>query len=234
MPTWLLLAKGPAFYFILVVFVVGLLRLVVLTVWDITAAIRRAGDQRLPYGQIVRQTLSWIFPFQKLHRMRGVYSYASYGFHIAFVLAALFLRNHLDILRDNIGFSWWAISKPILDVLTLGSIVGAAILLFTRLYRPDSRHLSRLSDYLLLVLLLNIFISGYVAGRAWNPIPYDGLMLFHTLNGMGLLLVSPFSKVAHCVLYPLIRLGSEVSWHLSPRGGRDVIETLHGPEGRKI
>ncbi|MEW6030159.1 MAG: hypothetical protein ACOYZ8_05130 [Chloroflexota bacterium] len=234
MPAWLFLAKGPVFYFILVVFVAGLLRLFVLTVWDITAAIRRAGDQRLPYAQIVRQTVSWLFPFHKLHRMRGIYSYASYLFHVGLLIAALFLRNHLDILRDNVGFSWWAISKPILDVLTLTSIVSAAIMLVLRLYLADSRHLSRLSDYLMLILLLNIFISGYAAGRAWNPIPYDGLMLFHTLNGMALLLVSPFSKVAHCVLYPLIRLGSEVSWRLMPQGGRDVIERLHGPEGRKI
>jgi len=89
-------------------------------------------------------------------------------------------------------------------------------------------------DYLLLVLVLNIFISGFVAGRAWNPVPYDSLMLFHTLNGGILLLITPFTKVAHCVLFPLIRLGSEIAWRFTPQGGDEVVKTLHGPQGRKI
>ena len=234
MPTWLILAKGPAFFFTLTVFVLGLLRLVVLMIWDIAAAIRRAGDKRLPYGQIARLTLSWLVPITRLHRSRAVYSFASYSFHVGLLLAALFLRNHLDILRDNLGLAWWSISKPILDVLTLIVVVGVLIILLSRLYIISSRYLSKASDYLLLVLILNIFVSGFVAGRAWNPIPYDGLMLFHTLNGMLLLLISPFTKIAHCVLFPFIRLGAEVAWRLTPQGGRRVVETLHGPEGRKI
>jgi nitrate reductase gamma subunit len=234
MPTWLILAKGPAFYFTLTVFVLGLLRLVVLTVWDIIAAIQRAGDKRLPYGQIARLTLSWLFPVNRLHRSRAIYSLASYGFHVGLLLVALFLRNHLDILQDNLGFAWWSISKPILDALTLIAVAGILILLLSRIYVIGSRHLSRAPDYLLLVLILNIFVSGFVAGRAWNPIPYDGLMLFHTLNGMALMLVSPFSKIAHCVLYPFIRFGSEAAWRFTPQGGRKVVETLHGPEGRKV
>ena len=234
MPTWLILAKGPAFFFVLAIFVLGLLRQFVLTIWDITAAIQRAGDKYLPYSQIARQTLSWLFPIHRLHRSRAAYSLASYGMHVGFLVAALFLRNHLDILHGNLGFAWWALPKPVLDILTLIAIIGGLILLISRIYMVDSRHLSRISDYLLLVMLLNIFISGYIAGRPWNPIPYDGLMLFHTLNGMGLLLVSPFSKVVHCVLYPFIRLGSEVGWRLVPQGGSEAVKALHGPEGRKI
>jgi hypothetical protein len=94
--------------------------------------------------------------------------------------------------------------------------------------------MSKALDYVLLLLILNIFVSGYVAGRVWNPIPYDTLMLFHTLNGVVLLILIPFTKIAHCVLYPLIRLGSEIAWHLTPQGGSDVVKTLYGPEERKI
>ena len=55
MPLWMTLAKGPAFLFVLTVLVLGLLRLVILTTWDIVTAIRRAGDRRLPYRQIALQ-----------------------------------------------------------------------------------------------------------------------------------------------------------------------------------
>jgi nitrate reductase gamma subunit len=234
MPTWMILAKGPAFLFVLTFVSLGLLRLIFLTTWDIGAAIRRAGDQRLPYRQIALQTVLWLLPFNKLHRNRAGYSIASFSLHVSILVVSLFLRNHLDILQANIGLSWPSISKPILDVLTLVGILGTSALLLYRLYVTSSRRLSRAADYLLLLLILNIFISGYLAGRAWNPIPYDGVMLFHTLSGMGLLLLFPFTKIAHCVLFPLIRLGTEVAWHFVPQGGGKSVQTLHGPQGRKI
>ena len=234
MPTWMLLAKGPAFLFVLTVLLLGLLRLIILTTWDIVTAIRQAGDQRFPYRQIAFQTVAWLLPFNRLHRNRAGYSTASFTLHLGILIVSLFLRNHLDILQANVGFSWMAISKPILDVLTPVGILGIGFLLLFRLYVTSSRRLSKAADYLLLLILLDIFVSGYLAGRPWNPIPYDGLMLFHTLNGMALLLLIPFTKVAHCVLFPLIRLGTEVAWHFTPQGGNQTVQTLHGPQGRNI
>jgi len=234
MPTWMTLAKGPAFLFVLTVLALALLRLVILTTWDIVVAIRRAGDQHLPYRKIALETLSWLMPFHRLHRNRAVYSIASFGTHISILIVALFLRNHLDILQSNTGFAWMAISKPILDVLTLVGMAGISMLLAFRLYITSSRRLSRTADYLLLLLILGIFTSGYLAGRSWNPIPYDGLMLFHTLSGMALLLVIPFTKISHCVLFPLIRLSTEVAWRFVPQAGCKTVQTLHGQEGRNI
>ncbi len=234
MPTWMTLAKGPAFLFALTFVILGLLRLIFLTTWDIVSAIRRAGDRRLPYRQIALQTILWLLPFNRLHRNRAGYSIASFSLHIGILVVSLFLRNHLDILEANIGFSWIAIAKPILDVLTLIGILGISALLLYRLYVIGSRQLSKAVDYLLLLILLNIFLSGFLAGRPWNPIPYDGLMLFHTVNGMVLAMLAPFTKIAHCVLFPLIRLGTEVAWHFTPMGGSETVKTLHGPQGRKI
>lgn len=234
MPTWMMLAKGPAFLFVLTLLSLGLLRLMFLTTWDIVAAVRRAGDQRLPYKQIALQTVLWLLPFNKLHRNRAGYSLASFSLHASLLIVSLFLRNHLDILQANTGLSWPSITKSVLDVLTVIGIFGIGALLAFRLYVAGSRRLSRTADYLLLLLLLGIFTSGYIAGRPWNPIPYDGLMLFHTLNGMALLVVAPFTKIAHCVLFPLIRLGTEVGWRFVPQAGGRAVEMLHGPEGRKI
>jgi hypothetical protein len=234
MPTWLSLAKGPGFYFVLSILTLGLLRVVLLTTWDIITAIHRAGDRQLPYWKIVAQTVSWLLPFNRLHRSRGGYSLASFSLHVGVITVALFLRNHLDILQANIGISWVSISKTALDLLTLVGILGMSSLLLSRLYLKGSRTLSRAADYGLLLILLGIFLSGFLAGRPWNPIPYNGLMLFHTLSGMLLLLLIPFSKISHCVLFPLIRLGTEVAWHFTPQGGSETVKTLHGPKGRKI
>jgi len=234
MPTWLEIAKGPVFRFTLVILVLGLARLAILSTWGMIAALRRAGDRRVPFTRVMRETLSWLFPVHRLHRTRPVFSYASFALHLGLGFTGLFLRSHIDILQSNLGIGWPALYRPLLDGLTLLAIVAGSYLLLYRIYVRSSRSLSKTMDYILLLLILNIFVSGYVAGRAWNPVPYDTLMLFHTMNGVVLLVLIPFTKIAHCVLYPLIRLGSEIAWHLTPQGGSDVVRTLYGPEGREI
>ena len=146
MPTWMLFAKGPAFLFVLTILTLGLLRLIILTTWDLISAVRRAGDQRLPYRQIALQTVLWLLPFNKLHRNRAGYSIASFSLHLGILIVSLFLRNHLDILQENIGISWVSISKSILDALTLIGILGISYLLLFRIYVASSRRLSRTSD----------------------------------------------------------------------------------------
>ncbi|GAB4529641.1 MAG: hypothetical protein Kow0063_06880 [Anaerolineae bacterium] len=234
MPTWLEIAEGPLLRLALLIMVLGLARLVILSIWGMLAAIRRAGDRHIPYAQIIKETMSWLIPLHRLHRTRPVFSYASFIFHLGIIFAGLFLSNHIAVLKSNTGIYWPAIFRPALDVLTLAAIGGGTYLLLSRIYVKSSRALSKAMDYIVLLLILSIFVSGYVAGRKWNPVPYDTLMLFHTLGGILLLILIPFTKIAHCVLYPLIRLGSEIAWHLTPQGGSNVIKTLYGPEGRKI
>jgi hypothetical protein len=234
MPTWLEIAKGPVFRFTLAILILGLARLVILSVWGMMIAIRRAGDRNLPYSQVIKEDLSWLFPIRRLHRVRPFYSYASFLFHLGVIFGLLFLQNHIDLLRATVGMGWPATPRFVLDGLTLITIITGGYLLLHRIYIRSARLLSGVMDYLLLILLLNIFVSGYLAGSPWNPVPYNGLMLFHTTNGIVLLVLIPFTKIAHCVLFPLVRLASEIAWHLTPQGGTEVVKTLYGPEGRKL
>lgn len=244
LPFWLSLATGPVMRFALVLLVLGLLRLVLLTLWDMAMAVRRAQDRHIPYFKIFGETFRWLLPFSRRHRTRRVYSFASFGFHLGILIVGFFLSNHIDIWLRAVGTSLaptpYALSldKRILDGLTLVTILAGLVLLFYRLYAPSSRALSKGMDYLLLVLILNIFVSGFIAGKdgliASAPLSYDQIMLFHTLNGLVLLATIPFTKIAHCVLFPLIRLGSEIAWRMKPGGGSEVVKTLHGPEGRRI
>lgn len=234
MSLWESLALGGLARFVLALALLGLLRLLALTVLGFLQALRQAGDRRIPWRQVVGSTLAWLFPVRRLPRARWAYSLASYLFHIGLLIASLFLSNHIRLFEQHLGLRYPALFKPLLDGLTLLAIVAGSVLLLYRLFSPHSRRLSRPADYLLLLLLLSILTSGYLAGRPWNPFPYNGLMLWHTLNGMLLVAVIPFSKLAHCLLYPLIRLGSEIAWHFRPQAGEQVVRALHGVEGRRL
>ncbi len=235
MPLWLSLAKGPLAYFALAILVLGLLRHIVLTLWDFVAAYRRAGDKsRLPIGRLIWKSVFWLLPTNHFRRAKPLFVFASLGFHAGILISALFLVNHLDLLRALIGVAWFPIFKPILDWVALIAIAGGLYIFFHRIYARDSRALSRGMDYALILLFLGLFVSGYVAGQPWNPIPYNGLMLFHTLCGFAIVVLIPFTKITHCVLFPLTRIGTELAWRLTPHGGKDVTQTLYGTEERKI
>lgn len=234
MPTWLAITKGPLFYFALAILILGLARLIVLALWGIAGAIRRAGDRRIPYARVLKETVAWLVPLPRLHRVQPVYSYASFFLHLGVILSGLALQNHIDILSANVGLAWPGLPRLWLDGITLAAMFATVYLVLHRVYIHRARVLSRPMDYLLLLLILNLLVSGYVAGRSWNPVPYDGLMLFHVANGLLLFVLTPFTKIAHCVLFPLVRLASEVAWYFPRHGGSDVIKTLYGTEGRKI
>lgn len=234
MPSWLSIAYGPLLRFALALLILGLLRLVILTILDIAMALRRAGEARLPYRTLASETLSWLLPFRRIHRSRRGYSYASFTMHLAILSSAFCLSNHLEILKSQTGLYWPALPRPLLDLLALAGIFAMSYLLLQRILARSSRQLSRGLDYSLLLLLLTLFLSGYLAGRPWNPVPYNSLMLFHTLIGGLLMIIIPFTKIAHCLLYPLIRLGSAVAWRFTPHGGGEAVQQLYGAEGRRI
>ena len=55
-------------------------------------------------------------------------------------------------------------------------------------------------------------------------------MLVHTLSGNLMLLLMPFTKLAHAVLFPFERVSSEVFWRFPAGAGDRVADALHGKE----
>jgi len=233
MPVWLSIANGPAARFTLALLLLGLIRLVFLTSLDIVHALKNSGGQPVSFTHPLRATIRWLLPV-RLWSVRPAYSYASYVFHIGILIVSLFQVNHLDILKNITGFTWTPMSKFILDGLTLATVLAGLYLLFSRIYTINLRLTSKPMDYLLLLVLLLIYSTGFIAGQPWNPIPYDGLMLLHTCLGLLLLVAIPFTKISHCILYPFIRLNSEIGWRFKPHAGGDVVQAVYGPGGRNI
>lgn len=224
---------GPLLTFAVVILVLGLLRHAFLSVWALVEAARKAGDRRVPIAQLLCSTASWVFPVTRLHRSLPIFSFASFTFHASVILSAFFLREHIELF-GHLGLSWPAIPRPYVDWLALLAFAGLVVLLGYRIYVRQSRAVSSFADYLLLALLIVTVGMGYLAGQSWNVIPYNVTMVLHIGAGSAILILAPFTKLAHCALYPLVRFSSELGWHLTRQGGDSVIKTLHGPEGRKI
>ncbi|MEJ2679048.1 MAG: hypothetical protein P8174_08245, partial [Gemmatimonadota bacterium] len=161
-----------------------------------------------------------------------LFSVASYIMHIGILIVPLFLLDHVVLWEGLLGVRLPAIGKDFLDILTLVTIGCMVLLLAFRIFSARHRLVSRSSDYLLLVLLLLPFLSGYLASHPdVNPLPWQTMMLTHLLSGELLFVLIPFTKLAHVVLFFFDRI-SAVHWQLKPGAGDRVAEALYGKEMR--
>jgi nitrate reductase gamma subunit len=122
------------------------------------------------------------------------------------------------------------------DFLTLTTIGCGLILFLVRIFRKAARDLSRLKDYLLLLVVLLPFVSGWFAVHPESaPLTYEALMLIHVLSAELVFVLMPTTKLAHVVLFPFDRLSGDIFWRLVPGAGDRVAETLRGsPQGAEV
>lgn len=227
MEAWIEFGRGPLFRLTFSLMVLGLLRVILLTVIGLAEAWRRSSDKRMAWREIGGQTLGWLVPAGRLWRSRPLYSATSVLFHAGLIAVPFFLAAHLLLWRRAAGFAWPPIPQPLADWLTLASVAAGLGLFCGRLADRRARSLSRRQDYLWPLLLVVPFVTGYACSNvAVAPNTYQALMFLHVYCGDLIMILIPFTKIAHCVLAPLSQLVTAVAWKFVPGAGDRVAATL--------
>ncbi len=234
MDGWIALAKGPLFRICLAFCLAGVGYRLALTLWQIRTAWRRAGDRELAGGAIARATLGWLVPLRLL-RARPFFSAASVLFHAGILLVPLFHPAHMALWQPGGGWAWWPrLPAAAADALALVAVVALAGVLVGRVAAAASRDLTSAADVLLLLLLLGLTASGYAAAHPTGA-PGDprALLLIHLLLGNLALVLTPTTKIVHCILNPLAQLIGELGWRFPAATGRHVAVVL-GKENEPV
>ena len=227
MEAWIEFGRGPLFRLTFCLMVLGLLRVVVLTTAAIVEAYRRNPDRIVPWKALARQTLGWLLPLGRLWRSRPAYSLTSFLFHLGLLAVPLFLAAHVRLWREAVGFAWPALPRQPADYLTLLTIAAGLGLFVGRVWHPGARALSRLQDYVWPPLLAVPFVTGYACAHATlGPRAYQAMMLVHVYAADLILVMIPFTKIAHCVLAPFSQMVTGVAWKFVPGAGDRVAATL--------
>lgn len=233
MDTWLEWACGPMFWGAFSFMVLGLLRHVFITVWEVQRALSKAGDKSMPYKAIVSATLKWLFPIGKIQQ-RWFFSLSTMAFHISVIIVPIFLAGHVVLWERGLGLAWPVVPNSVADVLTVVAVVTAILLVIERASAKDARVLSRFQDYALPIIIIFPFVSGFlVMHPVMNPFSYEATLLFHVISANLVLILIPITKIAHCVLLPSTQLVSEIGWHFTPDAGSKVAVAL-GKENQPI
>lgn len=221
-------ARGPLFRLSLAVLVLGLARILILDLYGAWEVYRRAGDKSIPWNLVIRRSLQWVFPFNRVLKNRPAYSVLSMVFHVGLLFVPVFLFAHVQLWDKAIGLTWPTLPKLWADWLTIVTIVCALALFVSRVISRSSSFLSRKQDYLWPLLLAIPFASGYLCANGnIGPSIYQTLMLIHILSGELIFILIPFTKIAHCILMLLSQFISTLAWKFPAETDDDVSTTLN-------
>jgi nitrate reductase gamma subunit len=231
MEAWIEFARGPLFAFSMLIFLLGMGRHVLLQTHALVAGKGRRLKQ-VSWRRTMLDSLSWAVPVRHMVRGTIFISATSFLFHVGAVLVPLFAPGHIILWERFLGVALPSLGRSFADVLSLTTVVCCFLMLTYRAVIRRARDLSRPSDYVLLVLVLLPFASGYLAAHPqYSPISWNGMLLVHLLSAELLLIAAPFTKLSHIVLFVFDRL-SVVHWQFRPGAGERVAEALFGEEAR--
>jgi len=229
------LARGPLLKLSLLIMAAGLIRACVLQIWELGWAWGRAGDQVVGWRAVIKRSLVWLLPWRYLGpEARRLYNFTSFVFHVGIILVPLFLAGHVALWEKGLGIAWITLPPTLADWLTVLTVLAILGLLVGRGANEGSRRLSKAQDWILPVFCLLPFISGFfVVHPLLSPIDPQLVYLLHLLSGELLLVLVPFTKLVHVVLFWSNRSASELGWHFTPGAGERVRATL-GKEGQGV
>jgi len=194
---------GPLAWLAFIVFFVGIVVKLVLYVRGLDWKLDRVTySVNTSYGVrgALRSIGFWLMPYgTQSYRNNPGFTLALFVMHIGLILTPVFLLGHNILLEERWGVSLPSLPEGVSDVLTIGVIAAALLLLLRRIALPEVRIITTAYDVLLLAIAAAPFVSGLIAryahadGQLWT--------IVHVLCGEIFLVAIPLTKLSHFVLF---------------------------------
>ena len=117
-------------------------------------------------------------------------------FHLGFLITLFFYTPHILLFDQVFGVTWPALPTPVIDALSIVTIVTLLAVLIHRITNPVMRFLSRFQDYLVWFVTILPVLTGYIAFHRVGLTP-PMLIAIHILSVELLMVVFPFTKLMH-------------------------------------
>jgi nitrate reductase gamma subunit len=190
---------GPALWITFFIFIGGLI-VRVAYLYGLSKERDRVLYNHVDWKWAFRSIWHWLIPWGSASmRNQPVFTLAFYLFHVCLLAVPLFLLAHNTLWDEAFGISLWSMPDKLADWLTVVFMLTLAFLFLRRLLRPEVRILTTAWDYTLLCLTFLPFLTGFLAYHQWGP--YQILLVLHIFFAEILLIVIPFSKLGHVILF---------------------------------
>jgi nitrate reductase gamma subunit len=165
----------------------------------------------------LRSILYWMFPYgTRSWRKNPWFTLWVFTMHFGLLFTPIFLLGHNILLKEKWGFSLWTLPESVADGLTVIVIVSVLFLILRRLALPEVRIITNWYDYLLLLIAVSPFISGFLA---YHSLPnYYPALMAHIVCGHIFIIAIPFTKLSHFILFFMTRAQLGMDYGIK-RGG---------------
>ena len=148
----------------------------------------------------IKSIVYWLVPWGSASmRNQPLFTLMVFSFHITLLAVPLFLHAHNIMWDEAFGLSLWSLPDVVADIMTIILIASACLLVIRRIWRAEVRILTSAWDYTLLILTTAPFITGFFAYHQWGP--YEIFLIIHILSAQVLLILIPFTKLSHMILF---------------------------------
>ncbi len=190
--TWV---RGPGFNIAIAIFVVG----IIVRILEVILLGRKKQLATTRAGKFIsglRTIVTRSFPDKGTLKREPFTLINGYMFHIGFFLVLLFFAPHIELFQKWLGISWPSLPTPIIDAVSVVTMMALLLLLITRIRNQVRRFLSRFDDYLAWLVTFLPLLTGYLAYHRLG-LPYHYMLGLHILSIELLLVVFPFTKLTH-------------------------------------
>ncbi len=160
----------------------------------------RSHKRSSPRFRITYILLSFIRLFLPFHNgiiKRPVYAFLRYIFHICLFLVPLFLTAHIYMwVSSSLNWYWSPLPFHLIDWMSLIVIGFLVFFFFRRLVLPRIRRLSSYKDWILILIVILPYLSGYLLRHehliSSAGFLVDHMYLIHVLTGEAMLIITAF------------------------------------------
>jgi nitrate reductase gamma subunit len=190
---------GPALWATFIVFAGGLL-LRILRLYRLSRKKDQVIYNHASIGWGVKSILYWMVPWGSASmRLQPIFTLVVFIFHVTLLAVPLFFFAHNILWDEAFGISLWSMPNLWADVMSVILIVAIIFLTIRRVVRSEVRIITGAWDYILLGITALPFLTGLFAFHQLGP--YEPLMIAHVLTGELLLVLIPFTKLGHMLLF---------------------------------
>lgn len=152
----------------------------------------------------LRSLAHWLLPFAATNmRLNPVMTVVTFSFHICMLATPLFLLAHNVLWYESWGIALPSLPRAIADVMTLIVIAGGVYFLMRRIFSPVVAYVTHASDYLVLLIAIGPFVTGFFATQGWFE--YHTMLILHIVTGALWLIAIPFSRLSHMLYFAFTR-----------------------------
>jgi nitrate reductase gamma subunit len=210
-----LFVEGPLLWIAFMTFIIGsILRAAMFLV--VSTKKDQIIYQHFSWKYVFTSIGRWLLPLNKSVAKNPVFSILGYIFHICLVIVPIWLSGHISLWEESrFEWSWTPIPDGLADWMTLILLAIALLFLLRRIFSADIRLISGFADYLLIIITALPFLTGYfLTHGTLDEIAFFGnnMTLIHMLSGEIMLILIPFTKLSHFILFFFSRGASGIEF----------------------